>query len=39
MEFFLNDPTNGDYQNFAEWQTKRIFKLTLSELEVPRQED
>ena len=30
---FLNDPTNGDYKNFAEWQTKKIFKQTLSELE------
>ena len=30
---FLNDPTNGDYKNFAEWQTKKIFKLTISELE------
>jgi hypothetical protein len=28
---FLNDPTNGDYKNFAEWQTKKIFKLTLIE--------
>tara|TARA_Y100000310_G_scaffold48130_1_gene44655 strand:+ start:1292 stop:1444 length:153 start_codon:yes stop_codon:yes gene_type:complete len=30
---FLNDPTNGDYKDFAEWQTKKIFKLTISELE------
>jgi len=30
---FLNDPTNGDYKNFAEWQTKKIFKLTLIDLE------
>ena len=30
---FLDDPTNGDYKNFAEWQTKKIFKLTISELE------
>ena len=36
---FLDDPTNGDYQNFAEWQTKKIIKQPLSELEVPRQED
>jgi len=32
---FLDDPTNGDYQNFAEWQTKRIFKQPMSELELP----
>ena len=30
---FLDDPTNGDYKNFTEWQTKRVFKRTLSELE------
>jgi len=30
---FLNDPTNGDYKDFAEWQTKKIFKLTISEFE------
>ena len=31
---FLDDPTNGDYNNFAEWQTKKIFKQPLSELEL-----
>ena len=36
---FLDDPTNGDYKNFAEWQTKKIIKQPLSQLEVPRQED
>ena len=30
---FLDDPTNGDYKDFAEWQTKKIFKRPLSELE------
>ena len=30
---FLNDSTNGDYKDFAEWQTKKIFKQTMSELE------
>ena len=30
---FLDDPTNGDYKDFAEWQTKKIFKLTLIDLE------
>ena len=28
---FLSDPRNGDFKNFAEWQTKRIFKQTLQE--------
>ena len=30
---FLDDPTNGDYKDFAEWQTKKIYKLTLIDLE------
>ena len=30
---FLDDPTNGDYKDFAEWQTKKVFKLTISDLE------
>jgi len=30
---FLDDPTNGDYKNFAEWQSKRIFKYNISESE------
>ena len=33
---FLDDPTAVDYKNFAEWQTKKIFKQTLSELELPK---
>ena len=36
---FLDDPTNGDYKDFAEWQTKKIFNRTVSELEVPRVEE
>ena len=28
---FLSDLRNGDFKNFAEWQTKRIFKQTLQE--------
>ena len=30
---FLDDPTNGDYKDFAEWQTKKIFKQTIIDLE------
>ena len=30
---FLDDPTSGRYKNFDEWQTKKIFKYTISELE------
>ena len=30
---FLDDPTNGDYKSFADWQTKKTFKLTISQLE------
>ena len=30
---FLDDPTNGDYKDFAEWQTKKIYKQPMSELE------
>ena len=36
---FLDDPTSGDYANFAEWQSKRIFNRTLSELEIPLVEE
>ena len=36
---FLDDPASGDYRNFDEWQTKKIFKQTLSELELPRVEE
>ena len=36
---FLDDPTAVDYKDFAEWQTKRIFKQTLSELEIPLVEE
>jgi len=30
---FLDDPTNGNYKDFAEWQTKKIIKQPLSELQ------
>jgi hypothetical protein len=30
---FINDPNSGDYKNFEHWQSKRIFKYTISELE------
>ena len=33
---FLDDPTSGDYKDFADWQTKKIFKQTVTELELPR---
>ena len=36
---FLDDPTAGDYKDFAEWQTKKIFKHPLSELEIPLVEE
>ena len=29
---FLDDPTNGDFKNFAEWQTKKIFKQPIIDL-------
>ena len=35
---FLNDPNSGDFKNFNDWQTRRVFNRTLSELEIPLEE-
>ena len=35
---FLNDPKMRDFKNFNDWQTRRIFNRTLSELEIPLEE-